>query len=218
MAATNRTKNDMLTQNNRFRRYLHAFGVPAAAVLLIVFLQIAGLENNLRYDRQAVLGGEIWRLFSGNLVHLGWPHVWLNVAGLALIWLLFGALLSPSVWLFHIAWTSLAVGLGLLCFDPNLSWYVGLSGVLHGLFVAGLLAEYKTQRSFAVLVFAIFSAKLVWEQVYGPLPGSERAAGGNVVVNAHLYGAIGGMLGYVLGEALRKAGVTRRFASRNRGL
>jgi rhomboid family GlyGly-CTERM serine protease len=125
------------------------------------------------------------------------------VAGLGLIWLLFGSLLSPSVWLFHIVWASLSVGLGLLCFDPNLGWYVGLSGVLHGLFVAGLFAEYGAQRKFAVLVFAVFSAKLVWEQVYGPLPGSERAAGGNVVVNAHLYGALGGLLGYAFLIAIR---------------
>lgn len=194
----------MLTQNNRFRRYLRALVIPAAAILLIVLLQAAGLENNLRYDRQAILAGEVWRLFTGNLVHLGWPHVWLNAAGLALIWLLFGSLLSPSVWLLHAAWASLAVGLGLLCFDPGLNWYVGLSGVLHGLFVAGLLAEYRNQRGFAVFVFAIFSAKLVWEQLYGPLPGSERAAGGNVVVDAHLYGAIGGLLGYALGVALRR--------------
>lgn len=194
----------MLTQNGRIRRYLHALGLPAAGVLLIVLLQAAGLENNLRYDRQAILGGEFWRLFTGNLVHLGWSHLWLNAFGLLLIWLLFGSLLSPLVWLLQAAWASLAVGLGLLWFDPGLSWYVGLSGTLHGLFVAGVLTEGRTHRNFAMLVFAVFIAKLAWEQFYGPLPGSERSAGGHVVVNAHLYGTIGGLLGYSLQTAIRR--------------
>lgn len=134
----------MLTQNNLFRRYLHALGLPATGILLIVLLQAAGMENTLRYDRQAIFGGEIWRLFSGNLVHLGWPHAWLNACGLLLIWLLFGSLLPAAVWLLHTVWASLAVGLGLLWFDPGLTWYVGLSGTLHGLFMVGVLMEGKT--------------------------------------------------------------------------
>ena len=35
---------------------------------------------------------------------------------------------------------------------------------------------------------------MIWEQVYGPAPGSEEMAGGNVIVNAHMYGAIAGGL------------------------
>lgn len=194
----------MLTQNSRFRRYLHALGLPAAGILLIALLQAAGWESGLRYDRQAVLGGELWRLVSGNLVHLGWPHVWLNALGLLLIWLLFGSLLPPVFWLLHALWASLAVGLCLLWFDPQLLWYVGLSGTLHGLFAVGVLTEGKTQKGFAALVFTIFILKLAWEQFYGPLPGSERSAGGPVVVNAHLYGAIGGLLGYLIQMAVSR--------------
>ena len=45
-----------------------------------------------------------------------------------------------------------------------------------------------------VVLWAAVVAKLAYEQLVGPLPGSEAAAGGAVVVNAHLYGAIGGAL------------------------
>ncbi len=36
--------------------------------------------------------------------------------------------------------------------------------------------------------------KLVWEGVMGPMPGSESTAGGPVVVQAHLYGSVGGLM------------------------
>jgi membrane associated rhomboid family serine protease len=35
-----------------------------------------------RYDRQAIESGEYWRLVSGHLVHLGFGHVWPNLAAL----------------------------------------------------------------------------------------------------------------------------------------
>jgi hypothetical protein len=35
--------------------------------------------------------------------------------------------------------------------------------------------------------------KIMFEQLIGPLPGSEQSAGGDVVVNAHLYGVLAGV-------------------------
>jgi membrane associated rhomboid family serine protease len=47
--------------------------------------------------------------------------------------------------------------------------------------------------------------KLLWEQAVGPLPGSAEVAGGKVIVDAHLYGAIGGLvLGWVLSPGADK--------------
>jgi hypothetical protein len=37
-------------------------------------------------------------------------------------------------------------------------------------------------------------AKLAYETVVGPLPGSEQSSGGTVIVAAHLYGAIAGAI------------------------
>ena len=44
----------------------------------------------------------------------------------------------------------------------------------------------------------IVAGKLAWEQFAGPLPGSESGSGGPVIVDAHLYGAVGGLLAAVL--------------------
>jgi rhomboid family GlyGly-CTERM serine protease len=129
---------------------------------------------------------------------------------LILIFLLFGPLLPPRLWILHSVLASLGVCLGLLWLNPELRWYVGLSGALHGLFAVGVLTEGQRDRRFAGLVLAIFAAKVVWEQIYGPLPGSEQSAGGPVIVDAHLYGAISGILTYAVFQIIQRIAAMRR--------
>ncbi|MCH8278820.1 MAG: hypothetical protein IIC12_07825 [Proteobacteria bacterium] len=79
-----------------------------------------------------------------------------------------------------------------------MTWYVGLSGLLHGLLVAGILVRLRDLNAETVILAALIVAKLAWEQFNGPLPGSETTSGGPVIVDAHLYGAAGGVLGGLL--------------------
>ena len=75
-------------------------------------------------------------------------------------------------------------------------WYVGLSGVLHGALAAGAVAWWRYEsKLLALLLSAIFAGKLAWEQWHGALPLSGDLP---VVVDAHLYGALGGALAGVL--------------------
>ena len=175
---------------------LRRHALPLVLALMAFLCTAIGepLTGLLRYQRDAVLAGQWWRLLTGNLVHLGWPHLWLNLAGLLLVWLLFHSALPQRVWLTVTVVSSLAVGLGLLFFDPNLAWYVGLSGTLHGLFAAGLVASLAAGQRAEWLLLALFLAKLTWEQLVGPTPGTAELAGGNVIVDAHLYGTVGGAL------------------------
>jgi len=163
------------------------------AALSTLFASIGeSATQGLRYDRAAILGGQWWRLISGNLVHLGWPHLLLNLAGLILVWLLFERSLSSRSWIIVTLTSALAVGGGLLLFDPALHWYVGLSGLLHGLFAAGLVATLFAGSRAEWLLAPLFAAKIAWEQLVGSMPGTTAIAGGPVIVDAHLYGAIGG--------------------------
>ncbi len=152
----------------------------------------------LRYQREAILAGEWWRLLTAHLAHLGPAHLLLNLTGLALVWLLVGGALRPAAWGVVLLLAALAVSGGLLLLDPDLAWYVGLSGVLHGLLAAGAAARLLQggpagTRAEGALLLALLATKLAWEQAFGPLPGSAEAAGGPVVVDAHLYGAAGGL-------------------------
>lgn len=151
----------------------------------------AGREM-LRYDRDAIAGGEAWRLVSGHFVHLGWSHFALNAAGLALVWFLFRDGIGAARWVAVIAVNVAAISAGFWFLDPQLQWYVGLSGLLHGMLAAGIVVSLGAGRHDAILLLVLVTAKLVYEQLLGPMPGSEGASGGAVIVNAHLYGAVAG--------------------------
>ncbi len=168
--------------------------LPGTLLIITAGLQGFELSLVLRYERSLIAQGELWRLLSGQFMHLGWSHWLLNNIGLLLLWGLFGSQQTTKQWLLHIGVCIAVVAIGLYVFSPAVSWYVGMSGFLHGLFVAGLLADKQLPRPIVWLTLLGFAAKLFWEQWQGPLPGSEASSGGNVVVDAHLYGAIGGLL------------------------
>jgi len=168
---------------------------------LVVLASAATLETVgqparewLRYDRAAIAEGEIWRLLSGHVVHLGWSHLALNGAGLLLIVYLVAAQFSALQWLAIISVVVIGTDLGFWYLQPQLSWYVGLSGVLHGLLAAGTISGLRHKQAEFGCIGAFLLGKLIYEQLLGPLPGSVESTGGNVVVDAHLYGALGGLL------------------------
>ncbi len=176
-----------------------ALCLAVAIGLACTLLQLAGLDQALRFDRDAIQDGAWWRLLSGNFVHLGFAHLAMNLAGLALVVALVWKRFELLAWSIISIGASLFVGIGLLLLNPEVSWYVGFSGTLHGLIIAGTLADLRVwPRSAAVLLVAVIG-KLAWEQWSGALPGSESVAGGRVIVDSHLYGAVGGaVIGGVL--------------------
>ncbi len=170
--------------------------LPASVALLCFGLAVGGEAASqwLRFDRAAISAGQIWRILSGNLVHLGWSHLWMNLAGLALIWAIFYRQLGLYQWLVALTVSCLGVGFGLFFLNPELQWYVGLSGALHGLFVLGIIVSLTRGYRLEWLLLAFLAAKLMWEQWIGAVPGTAEVAGGPVVVDSHLYGAIAGLV------------------------
>lgn len=162
---------------------------------LAVALATGGEETTLllRFERSAIGAGEWWRLLTGHLLHLGWSHLVLNLAGLALVWLLVAPALRPMEWLALLGLSALGTSAGLLWFLPSLQWYVGLSGLLHAILTGGALAKARAGDREGWVLLAMVALKLLWEQAAGPLPGTERAAGGAVIVDAHLFGALSGL-------------------------
>jgi len=162
--------------------------------ILSSLFQWLELVEIMRFDRVAISQGQLWLLLTGNLVHLNGSHLLLNMAGLALVAVFFSHYMSALAWFVLSLWSALLVGLGLYYFNPEIFWYVGLSGVLHGLFVVGGWYEYRHFKASGLVLLILVVAKLIWEQWAGALPGSEAMAGGRVVVDAHLYGAISGVV------------------------
>lgn len=179
--------------------------IPAAIAVIAVAIMVGGLFPmlSLRYERNGILAGEVWRILTGHFVHLTWSHLLLNLGGLALIWMLFGARLSQAHWGIVIAACALGVSAGLMLLNADLHWYVGLSGLLHGMFVAGALGGLFSGYRAEWLLLGLVTVKLAWEQAVGALPGTEALAGGGVIVDAHLYGAISGLVAALLIRAIR---------------
>ncbi len=170
---------------------------PVLLSFSILAVAAAGLPTSiwLRYDHTAVMQGELWRLLTAHLVHLSWSHALMNTAGLALIAVLFMRELPLRAWLLGGVLGALGVSLCLLWLNPQIAWYVGLSGVLHAWLVMGAIADIRSSGRLGWVVISVVIAKLVWEQWIGPLPGSSFTAGGPVIVDAHLYGTVAGMVG-----------------------
>ena len=162
------------------------------ACVLLILPSLAGEAGRvaLRYDRAALAAGQLWRLLSAHLVHLGLRHALLNALGLALMWALFARDYAPRQWLVIVLAAAVAIDAGLWLWDSTVQWYVGSSGVLHGVMAAGTLAHLKRRDWDGWLLAAILAGKLLYEQRVGPLPLSGTSA---VVVDAHLFGALGGL-------------------------
>lgn len=184
-----------LRQDQQSLRTVSVWYLPLVLATVALGMQAGGEEARslMQYSRTLVSTGELYRLLSGHLVHLGWPHFLLNVAGLALVWYLVGVGFRLWQWLVIMA---ASIGVMDLCFWfllPDLEWYVGLSGLLHGLFAAGILGIWRRAGTEAMVLAMALSAKLIYEAFLGPLPGSESSAGGAVVTEAHASGTLGGL-------------------------
>ncbi|MFW2406035.1 MAG: rhombosortase [Gammaproteobacteria bacterium] len=163
----------------------------AAALLLIQAIPDA--STWLRYDRAGVEQGEWWRILTANFIHLGWGHLALNAAGLLAIAWLFAEDYSLGEWIFILIVCSAVTSVGLYLLNPEIDWCVGLSGALHGLFVAGAMALAADEPRLGIGLLVGVAVKIGYEQFVGSMPFSEGAIGGSVVVDAHLWGAIGGI-------------------------
>ena len=164
------------------------------AYLTMVLLWLGGDSTRLalRYQRAAVFDGQWWRLLTGHLVHFDLRHLLLNLAGATVMLLLFAPAMTRRQLLSVLTVSMMTIDTGFIWLMPRLDWYVGLSGILHGVLAAGALLWWRVETwPMAGALSAIVVGKLTWEQVHGGLPLAGELP---VVVNAHLYGAIGGAL------------------------
>jgi len=173
-------------------RVIRQWALPIAVALVALILQVMNGFEWMRLERDTALV-EPWRLFGAHFVHLGWIHLWMNLAGLAVLWLLLGDTIRPALWASGVLFIALGVSLGLLCCSPAVTWYVGFSGVLHGLFAAGAVANIRRLPALGSGLVVALTAKLVLEQVAGDDTLTQRLIGDAVIVDAHLYGAVAGV-------------------------
>ncbi|MSU45858.1 MAG: rhombosortase [Lacunisphaera sp.] len=182
-------------------------GYVAVFLAAVVIQFNPGWRNALVYDRPAVLAGEFWRMWTGHLVHFGWPHLVAD-GGLLLI-------LGWPLGLKHPVFSRFALLLlppficgVLLWFDPTLTRYAGLSAVNLGMLL--YLAAQGWQKNwtdwFWPAVLVIYVAEVVFEIVRGGQGGGMIQFDDptvKVATSAHLAAAAYGLLAWLAGRFIR---------------
>ncbi|RYY74842.1 MAG: rhombosortase [Gammaproteobacteria bacterium] len=149
----------------------------------------------LSLDRLEVGGGEWWRVFSSNFVHFGWAHTLMNLAAFQIATFILFNSISSTRFVSLILLCNLSVGLGIYYLNPEYLVYAGFSGSIHGLLVAGLMFN----KRHPVWVNSIFIALLFGKIFYEHQPDYQTNDIQNllpvpVAYDAHLYGAIAGLI------------------------
>jgi rhomboid family GlyGly-CTERM serine protease len=162
--------------------------IAAAASLALVWPRLA---SALIYKRTEILAGQVWRLWTGHLVHYGPRHLGLDLA----VFLVAGAWLewiAPRLarWFYVLA--PPAISALLLWGDPALDRYAGLSGVATGLLVLLALVQLRRRtgepRWFWFGVLLLVAVKIIIETALRAPLFAQFDASVRVVALAHAGG------------------------------
>ena len=166
----------------------------AIALAAIVITAWPAAATALVFERDRVIAGELWRLWSAHLAHFGWSHLGWNL----LIFALAGGWverISPRrTRLLYVICPPL-IGLALLALDPELQSYGGLSGLaaatLTLLALTQLARPAATDRWFWRATLMLLGLKIGFE-LLTRRPTFAHFAGGEIrtVPIAHVAGAL----------------------------
>jgi rhomboid family GlyGly-CTERM serine protease len=136
-----------------------------------------------------------WQLWTASLAHLSSAHLLINLAALLAMAVL-GLFLQvgrSAVFACLLAWPTGTLALSLW---PEITYYGGLSGLLMAMlailavFAAGRVAT----RGTGVVLLIVLAFKLLTEQAWTQPVAFDPRWGFNVVLAAHLSGAVAGAL------------------------
>lgn len=180
--------------------------VAAAAVIQAT----PSLRDVLLYDRAGLARGEFWRIWTGHLVHFGWPHLVVDAGLLAILgWFAerdypaftrWGCLLMP-------AFISGAIYL----FDPTMVRYGGLSALNLGLLLYVVAQGWRRDWTdwFWPAVVAAYVGELALEYYRGGHGGGAIRfddASIQVATGAHVASAAYALLALGFGKVTARRG------------
>lgn len=168
--------------------------ISAGALLVFVYPE---LQSLLIYDRNAISHGELWRLATGNLVHLSRTHLTYDLTA----FLIAGTIIEVRGYRFFpalILTSAVLIGIILLYAQPALHFFGGLSGVvtaaviylcLHGLFEKG---AWRWACAFMLIgMVAKIGAELMYVKPFFLAAGTEKFV---PVPLSHFAGAVTAIL------------------------
>ena len=188
----------IINQNNMFNLPVQMKYSLAPLLIIIVSIILSLTEpmssNLLAYDRDQINDFQWWRLITGHFLHTNTVHLLLNTVGLTLLWALHGYYYNIARYLIQFFALCLGTSISLYLFSEQMGWYVGLSGVLHGLFVIGAYFDIKQKIKTGWLMFIGVWLKVIHEQFFGASEEVAQLIAANVAIDAHLYGTMTGSI------------------------
>lgn len=129
------------------------------ALLLALFYLLPSSFGWLYYTAESVAAGQWWRLVTAQWVHHDQPHLWLNVGGLWLWWLLFiERLPNWRHWLLLLP-IMLASTLAHQVSPQGFMSYAGFSGCLYGIYAYGSALDIAAGRHSSWLILLAILGK-----------------------------------------------------------
>lgn len=171
---------------------------------LICFIFDEQLTTYLIYNREIIASEQqYWRLITGHLLHTNYAHFLLNTFALMLLWALHHKFYSNQQYLLLFISSAIIISLALFILTPSMNQYVGLSGILHALYIWGALTdiEHKDKTGYLLLLGGLL--KVGHEQIYGASEDVESLINASVAIDAHLWGVISGMLFFAISYFLK---------------
>ncbi|HFC92357.1 MAG TPA: rhombosortase [Leucothrix mucor] len=163
--------------------------ISTSIVFSIVLILLQFIQNDLLFLRENIQQGELWRIWTGNLIHSNYTHLGLNLSGFWLFVFIFKELINAIQLMLSLAILISGVGLGLYFLNPELYWYAGLSGALYGLFIVGAFyALVDKDFITGVSIIIVIPVKIIWDHLHNTGQLNADLIGVPVSTDSHIYG------------------------------
>lgn len=156
------------------------------------------------FNRPDIIDMQWWRLISGHFVHSNLNHLYLNCAGLLLVWALHGEYYAYYRLFLLSAIASVLIGLSILILT-HYQTYFGLSGVIHFLLIWGALKDIQRRERTGYLLFIGIVIKVLYELTGADLSATSALIGASVATEAHAIGVISSIFTYIIFSKIKKA-------------
>lgn len=162
---------------------------PVGVGLFLLFLYLLqSYVAVLEFDRQQILAGQVWRLWTGHLVHSHLTHLALNGITAVALYFVFMTRIQAAELLLCAFMFAFVISIILLCQYPSLAWYNGLSGLLHAVVAYFCLRFADTHNKLYWLGFLFVWIKVVLEMLAMQKGYQSELLGMTIITQAHFIG------------------------------
>jgi membrane associated rhomboid family serine protease len=170
-----------------------------AAVIAALVTASANLSSLAALDTSRVMAGELWRLFSGHMAHLSWKQYAVDTPVFILLYETYGKRAGPSSAMVLTMFSALSVALAVISAGTH-EVYGGFSGLSCAAVSAILFTMIIEQprRPSPYLMGLMYCVYLLFME--------GLASGVRVAHEAHVAGAVSGLIFALLRDRVQKLG------------